>query len=476
MKPGPALITAALAWAVLGAVGFFSDFVSLVWLYAGLSLLPIIVLDALVLFFLGDRFAVEREVRVSLAQDEWTRVRIIIRKENKLFLPYKILLWDLHPPSMVAAAPTATTTATTTAVPTASPTATAAAAPTATTTAAFPAVIDRLAFAAGEGLTFEYSLLPRERGLFFFRGLELLLSSPCRFWALKVFHSCASTVRVYPNFNKIKAAAGRDLRGLLERSGVKNIRMRGQGLEFNSLRDYQDGDSIRAVDWRATSRRRKVIIREYQEEQDQQLLFLLDSGYRLNRKESLTGRLQFDSALEAVLLLSWISLKHGDSVAVRSFGLNPSTRRINPRKGLSSFPALMNNLYDVKSSASPSSPFSALEDALSQLKRRTFIILISNFREEDRESLSWILKRVEKRHLLLLVSLKEQESEYLASRQPEGLDEALETAAAFSYQLSRRDLYKAWEHSGVLTLDTSARDLSAALINRYLSVKRSGRL
>jgi uncharacterized protein (DUF58 family) len=228
------------------------------------------------------------------------------------------------------------------------------------------------------------------------------------------------------------------------------------------------------VDWRATSRRRKVIIREYQEEQDQQVLFLLDSGYRLHRMEESSGGLQFDSALEAVLLLSWISLKHGDSVAVGSFGSH--RRWLGPRKGISSFPVLMNGLYDLSSGPYPSSPFSALEDALARLRRRTFIILISNFREEDGESLSWILKRIERRHLLLLVSLKEKESEALASRRPREAEEALETAAAFSYLAGRRELYGSWEHSGLLTMESAAGDLSAAMINRYLQVKRSGRL
>jgi uncharacterized protein (DUF58 family) len=245
-------------------------------------------------------------------------------------------------------------------------------------------------------------------------------------------------------------------------------------MEFRSLRDFQEGDSIRAVDWRATSRRRKVIIREYQEEQDQQILFLLDSGYRLHRLDEERGRYQFDSALEAVLLLSWISLKHGDSVAVGSFG--SGRRWISPRKGLSAFPLLMNSLYDLSSGPNPSSLFSALEDALAHLKRRTFIILISNFREEDGESLSWILKRIEKRHLLLLVSLREKESLSLASRQPSGGEEALETASAFSYLAGRRELYSSWEHLGLLTLECSAGDLSPALVNRYLQVKRSGRL
>ena len=149
---------------------------------------------------------------------------------------------------------------------------------------------------------------------------------------------------------------------------------------------------------------------------------------------------------------------------------------MSPRKGISAFPVLMNGLYDLSSAPVPSSPFSALEDALARLKRRTFIVLISNFREEDGESLSWILRQIERRHLLLLVSLKEKESEFFAQRRPSGPEEALETAAAFSYLASRRELYSGWEHSGLLTMECSAGELAPALINRYLSVKRSGKL
>jgi uncharacterized protein (DUF58 family) len=251
-------------------------------------------------------------------------------------------------------------------------------------------------------------------------------------------------------------------------------------MEFRSLRDYQEGDSVRAIDWRATSRRRqlngapgvsmamqKFIIREYQEEQDQQILFILDTGYRLPGP-------QFDSALNGVLLLAYTALKHGDAAAALSFGT--TERWVPPRKGMSAFTILMNRLYDLRSSPVPSSPFSALENALSRLHRRSFIILISNFREEDGESLSWILPRIRQRHLLLLVSFREKEAETLARRSPFSATETLETAAAFSYLASRRRLYQSWEHLGLLTLETSPEDFSSALINRYLEVKKSGRL
>ena len=414
----------------------------------------------LILVFLSDRLEVEREIPLTLSQGGNTRVRLTIhsagvnsnaavlrRRTGFQIIPFRIRLFDLYPASMECNA--------------------------------FPAKIERRLFCGGRNnVYFDYIINPLERGPWHFPGAELLLSSPLRFWDLKVFHKCENEGKTYPDFNRIKAAV--DLRGLLEKTGVKNIRRRGQGMEFQSLRDYQDGDSIRDIDWRAVSRWRgmdgyaKLIVREYQEEQDQQVLFLLDNGYRLHKRESTGSRTQFDSALEAILLLSWVSLKHGDSVAAASFG--QTSRWLFPGKGMSAFPRLMNGLYDLVSSPAPSSPFSCLEEALAKLKRRSFIILISNFREEDGESLSWILKRINKRHLLLLVSLKENDAEALASRHPANADEALETAAAFSYLASRRDLYQSWEHQGLLTLEASSQNLGPALINRYLQVKRSGRL
>ena len=271
---------------------------------------------------------------------------------------------------------------------------------------------------------------------------------------------CGSRGRTFPDFKKI-AGSGGDLRGVLEQAGLKDKRRRGQGMEFMSLREYQKGDTVKSIDWRATGRRGKFIVREYQEEQDQQLLFLLDSGYRLHRIEEGSGalvsgavpgtvpgrqnrpvvpRTQFDSALEAAFLLSWVALKHGDGVALGCFGAEE--RWLPPRKGMSALPYLMRILYDIKSAPAPSSLFSALEGALARLRRRTFIIMISNFREEDGESLSWILKRIRRRHLLLLVSLREAEAEELARRIPQNGEEALETAAAFSYLSARTRLYK----------------------------------
>ncbi|GHT64858.1 hypothetical protein FACS1894110_05400 [Spirochaetia bacterium] len=433
MKPGRGLFIAALIWLLLGAGAFFSQPVFLVWFLSGLSLLPVIVFDAIFLSLFTCRIKPSREMPLSLAQGEPVEIKITLQKEGHLFLPAVILFFDLYPDSMDCEF--------------------------------FPAPLNPKLLKNNGSLVFTYTLIPRERGPWNFSGMEFLFSSPLRFWRLKVFCDCPGRGRTYPDFKKL--SAGTALQGLMEQQGFKEIRQRGQGMEFRSLRDYQEGDGVRSIDWRATSRRRKFIVREYQEEQDQQILFILDTGYRLPGP-------QFDSALNGVLLLAYTALKHGDAAAALSFGT--AERWVPPRKGMGAFTILMNRLYDLHSSPVPSSPFSALENALSRLHRRSFIILISNFREEDGESLSWILRRIRQRHLLLLVSFREKEAETLARRSSSSPADTLETAAAFSYLASRRRLYQSWEHLGLLTLETSPEDFSSALINRYLEVKKSGRL
>ncbi|MDR2768138.1 MAG: DUF58 domain-containing protein [Treponema sp.] len=449
MRPGRTLFIAAAAWFLLGTAAFFSDTALLVWIIGGAAVLPLIVLDFAALLCLTDPLRLTRRVSPTLALGQPASVTITLLRSDAgaakntgggFIRSRSLELFDIYPDGME--------------------------------TGDMPLRIRGRALARGERLECEYRVVPVERGPWEFPRIEALLASPLGCWRRRVTHNVSSTGATFPDFKKL---AGSNIAGSLELTGIKEVRKRGQGMEFMGLREYQKGDSVKAVDWRATGRRSKFIVREYQEEQDQQLLFLLDSGYRLYRQEN-DGeagrpRTQFDSALESAMLLSWVALKHGDGVALGCFGAEE--RWLPPRKGMSALPALMRSLYDVKSAPVPSSLFSALESALARLKRRTFIIMISNFREEDEESLSWILKRIERRHLLLLVSLREREAEELARAET---DDPLQSAAAFAYLYTRRRLYKKWEHLGLLTLESSAGKLSSALVNRYLEVKRSGRL
>lgn len=439
MKPGRSFFLWAGFLFCLGFAGFFYQPLVLVWIILAIVSSVIIIIDALFFRFM-DKLESQRVINPSLALGNPAKVVITLQRTGKFYLPARIKFFDLYPDFM--------------------------------TCTVFPVTLCGKDFNRDGIFQFEYSVIPSQRGKWEFPGLELLCASPLLFWERKIFHETKSYGRVYPDFKKMLCLNAKELRGITESFGAKNIRKRGLGLEFQNLREYQFGDPIKSIDWRATARRQKPIVKEYQEEQDQQVLFLLDTGYRLHRKEH--EYFQFDSALNAVMLLSYIALKHEDSVAIGTFG--GEDRWLSPQKGISAFPSLMNQFYDLHSSPAASSPSSALENALKHLHKRTFIVLISNFRKEDGESLSWILPLIKKRHLLLLVSLRELEAEKSQTQTALTTEQALEKAAAFSYLYNRNKLYKKWEHSGLLTLEVSADKLSSSLINTYLDVKKSGRL
>ena len=440
MKPGPGLTVIALLWLLAGGAGFFSQTAFLIWFYSGITLLPPLIIDLAVLLLLPARFTAVRTVSPAMAIGRKERITVALSRSDRGYLPSRLRLFDIYPDGFSCDA--------------------------------FPLTVKRAQWQKRATIRIEYTVLPVLRQPWTMKRMDILINSPLNCWQKKISVAAENSGRIFPDFKSMLKLSAVSLRGIYQSIGLKNRRRRGQGMEFMNLRDYREGDSIRAIDWRATSRVGKPIVKEYTEDQDKQVLLVLDSGYRLYRRD---GRyLQFDFALNAVMMLSYAALLHGDNVAVSTFGNDE--RWIPPRKGKSSISYLLNGLYDINCSPVPSSPFAALEKAMERLKKRTFIILVSNLREEDGESLSWILPRLQKKHLLLTVSLTESEVLDIANSKPQTKDGILEKSAAVCYLNQRKKLFGKWEHSGLLTLESTPEKLSASLINTYLDLKKSGRL
>ena len=443
MRPGRGFVILALLWLAAGAAGFFSASAALVWLCFGAGALALVILDLCIVALLPARIKAERALSPAMALGTRETVSLRLVREDGGYLPSRMRVFDMYPEGF--------------------------------TCAAFPLAVGKKQWDGGKSLEIRYRIMPVRRRAWTFSHTELLITSPLLTWRRKISLECETSGKTFPDFKSMLKMSAPTLKGVYQSVGLKSRRRRGEGMEFLNLRDYREGDSVRSIDWRATSRIGKPIVRQYTEDQDQQVLLILDSGYRLYRHDG--EYLQFDYALNAVLMLAYAALTHGDSVAVSSFGNDE--RWLPPRKGKTEVSRLLNQLYDIECAPVPSSPFAALEKALERLHKRTFIILVSNLREEDGESLSWILPKLQKKHLLLAVSLTEADARYIAGGRTvnaHNTDEMLEKAAAVSYLNSRRRLFRTWEHSGLLTLESVPSELSSGMINSYLDVKRSGRL
>jgi uncharacterized protein (DUF58 family) len=316
----------------------------------------------------------------------------------------------------------------------------------------------------------QYQLCPKQRGTFELPGVHVLLHSPLRLWTRPYFLPVVSEIKVYPNFAAVTKYALLATENRLGQLGIRKLQRRGEGLDFHQLREYRLGDSMRQIDWNATARQKKLISKEYQDERDQQIVFLLDCGQRMLAKD---GELShFDHTLNAILLLSYVALRQGDALGLQTF--SGMQRWIAPRKGHSVIKTILNGIYDLEPTLQTSDYLSAAERLMQRQKRRALIILISNLRDQESDELIPALHVLKRKHLVLVASL--QESIISQERDLENFDDALRYAAIQDYLHYRNQAHHKLEKHGILYLDTVPEQLPIKLINRYLDIKRGGRL
>lgn len=315
-----------------------------------------------------------------------------------------------------------------------------------------------------------YTIRLLRRGLLPFGPSHLQITSPFGFWTRKLIAGEPQETRVYPNFEPVLRLMLLAMEHRENQMGIIRKNLAGVSREFHQLRDYHEGDLLSQIDWKATSKRLTLVSREYEEQRDQTIIFMLDRGRRMR---SMDGDLpQFDHCLNSMLLLSHVALRQGDQVGVLGFGAHTSW--FPPAKGHHSMNALLNHLYDFETEPVPSDYSEAVERCLHHQRRRAFIILLTNLRSEDSRELEPALRSLRSRHLVLLASLREQEVEGRLHQSFRSLDGALGYHAAHLYAETREQVLRRLRQLGILTLDQTAQEMPVALSNRYLEIKQQG--
>lgn len=323
----------------------------------------------------------------------------------------------------------------------------------------------------GRWLEVGYRIMVSERGQHSFNGVDLRLCSPLRLWLIAEILPVESEVRVYPNFARITQYTLLATDNRLSQIGVLQRRRRGEGMEFHQLRDYRQEDSPRQIDWKASSRMGRLISREYQDEKDQQIVFLLDCGSRMRARD---GELShFDHTLNAILLLSYVALGQGDAVGLSTFG-HERPRFLPPKKSVATVNTLLNTVYDLEPTLQAPDYLVAAENLQKRLTKRTLIILLTNVRDEDDDTLRPAMTLLRRRHAVTLVSLKEAVLDEITEAFVRDFDTALTRAAALEYLHSRRRQATLLRHGGVHIVDVSPHQLPVAMINHYWERKRAG--
>ena len=325
---------------------------------------------------------------------------------------------------------------------------------------------------AGREIRVIHPVTLMQRGEAVFGPVQLRRLSPLGFWTRKSVHLSNETVKVYPNYEPVVRFALLAMQHRESPMGIVRRSQPGSSRDFHQLRDYRDGDPLAQIDWKASSRRQMLISRDFQEQRNQSIVFLVDTGRRMRALEE--GIPQFDHILNAVLLVSHLALRQGDQVAVQSFG--GTDRWLPPVKGAHAMPVLLNHLYDYQTTAAPSDFSGAVEQLLVRQRRRSLIILLTNLRGEDGKELIPALQVLKSRHLVLLASMRERTVENAVFQPVTSLSTALTYLAADRYVQERREILATLGALGVLTLDSTAQGFAVALANRYSDIKMAGRI
>lgn len=331
----------------------------------------------------------------------------------------------------------------------------------------------------GGRLTLSYHVRPTRRGEIAFGPASLRLRTPRGGLELQVMAGAAQTARVYPNFAAVSRYAWLAGDRRLGELGIKSFTGRGEGTEFDQLAEYRVGDPVRHVDWKSSLKHQRPIVRTFRDERDQCVLFLLDCGRRMRADEASLelGGQHFDHVLNALMLLSYVALKEGDEVGLMTFGHAPGEQRhLAPRKGLPTMSSLIGRLYDLEPGHAHPDYLQAARSVLSAHRKRSLVILLTNFRGEDAAELQPALALLRTRHLVLVASLKERALREIAEQPISRREQATEVAAAHLFQQSRREAFQRVTAQDPLALDVEPASLAVELVNRYRSVKRSRRL
>ncbi|NNA56978.1 DUF58 domain-containing protein [Pseudomonas koreensis] len=318
-----------------------------------------------------------------------------------------------------------------------------------------------------------YRLRPLSRGHFSFAQCEINLPSPLGLWSGKRLLDVPAQTRVYPDFARLYGGELLAVDNWLSQLGVRQRQRRGQGQEFHQLREFREGDSLRQIDWKATARQRTPIAREYEDERDQQIIFMLDCGRRMRSQD---GELShFDHALNACLLLSYVALRQGDAVGLSTFA-DDQPRYLAPVKGSGQLNVLLNTVYDLASSQRPADYQAAIRQLLTRQKRRALVILMTNLQDEDHGELTNAVQYLSRQHQVLVVSLREETLDQMRQDSVQTLPEALAYCGAVDYLNARAELNERLIAHGTPVLDVPTSKLNTELVSMYLSWKKAGAL
>lgn len=325
-----------------------------------------------------------------------------------------------------------------------------------------------------------YKVEPLERGDYMFGDLNLRCFTRLGLVMRQQTIPQTMMVKVYPDVFQTKKHLILARENRSNMMGLRKSKMLGHGREFERLRDYMPDDPLQHIDWKATARRGSLITREYDVEQSQDIMIVLDMGRTMaSRTEDSDGNLgmsKADYAINASVLLAHVAAGSDDRIGLFCFAKSPIAF-LPTGKGVSQAAALMDALYALQPRTEESDYFENLSVLSHRQPKRSLIFLFTDLidSESSRALISSISMLVRK-HLVVCVALADYELPSIIAARPDKISDVYIQTAAASIIRDRRTALAQLSNLGVVTLDATPADLSVATVNKYLQLKREARI
>ena len=332
--------------------------------------------------------------------------------------------------------------------------------------------LQRVAIPAGERRAITTALTPFRRGDRRAHHVTVRSYGPLGLIARQASIAAPGSIKVLPPFNARKHLPSR-LARLRELDGATSVMVRGQGTEFDSLRDYVRGDDVRSIDWRATARRRDLVVRTWRPERDRRVVIIIDSG-RLSAAR-IDNEPRLDTAFESALLLAALATKAGDRVDVVIYD-----RRVRGRVQGATGPELMNRMVTAMATVEPElieMDWTVVPSLVRSITSSRALVVLATSIDAPGASrgLLTVLPELAKKHLVVVSSVTDP-TVIQTSHERGDRREVYLAAAAERALLDQARVSSAIRQSGADVVTGSPADLPPALADRYIALKAAGRL
>lgn len=317
--------------------------------------------------------------------------------------------------------------------------------------------------------TVRFGLVPNRRGEAELLKLWVRWQGPMRLTWKQAVRPLEGAIAVIPNIQAVKDEALR----LFSRDALFGSKVqidRGDGSEFQSLREFQTGMDHRTIDWKRSAAHRTLVAKEFRTERNHPVVLALDAGRLMCAP--LGGVPRIDRAIDAALILAYVALKTGDRVALYAFDAKPRVSS-GAISGVGAFPLIQKMAAAIDYSAEETNFTLGLTQLSAKLERRSLVVVFADFADTtSAELMVENISRLLKRHLVLFVIFRDQELEGMAADAPDTPEDVSRAVIAGALLREREVVVARLRRLGVHVLETSIDHIGPALLDAYADLKR----